>query len=306
MMRSMYAAVAGLRTHQTRMDVIGDNIANVNTPGFKRARATFQDIFYQTLQGGSAGGASRGGTNPQQIGIGISMGTIDVIHTQGAAQPTGKQDDLMIEGDGFFVLTDGTGELFYTRAGAFRFLPYAYDGEPDDWLTTIGVQPDEELYYLVNPANGMFVLGADGKVISLSSEAKSFNFDTNGFLHYVDKDGNSVTHPAEGDEGVPIAVAKFVNPAGLEKVGENLYRFSRAAGGEAPNLTDGGFSDNGSIIGAPGGERGIIRPGALEMSNVELAQEFTDMIVTQRGFQANARIISVSDEMLAELANLKR
>ncbi|NLC77402.1 MAG: flagellar hook-basal body complex protein, partial [Clostridia bacterium] len=155
MMRSMYAAVAGLRTHQTRMDVIGDNIANVNTPGFKRARATFQDIFYQTLRGGSVGSDVRGGTNPQQIGLGISLGTIDVIHTQGAAQPTGKQDDLMIEGDGFFVLAEGLngekgdGQIYFTRAGAFRFMPYS-DG------TT-------EVNYLVNPANGMYVMDVNGE-----------------------------------------------------------------------------------------------------------------------------------------------
>ncbi|HHW08107.1 MAG TPA: flagellar hook-basal body complex protein [Clostridia bacterium] len=309
MMRSMYAAVAGLRTHQTRMDVIGDNIANVNTPGFKRARATFQDIFYQTLQGGSSGSATRGGTNPQQIGIGISLGTIDVIHTQGAAQTTGKEDDLMIEGDGFFVLSDGK-ELFYTRAGAFRFVPYEFGD--DNELGNIGVESGR--FYLVNPANGLFVLDAEGKAISIPADAKSFNFDTNGYLHFVDAQGVSRTYGADDDDdvGVPIAIAKFINPAGLEKVGQNMYRYSQAAvGGEGPVLTNNGFDNNDingntNIIDSPGGDRGIVRSGALEMSNVELAMEFTDMIVTQRGFQANARVISVSDEMLAELANLKR
>lgn len=297
MMRSMYAAVAGLRTHQTRMDVIGDNIANVNTPGFKRARATFQDIFYQTLRGGSVGSDVRGGTNPQQIGLGISLGTIDVIHTQGAAQPTGKQDDLMIEGDGFFVLAEGLngeegdGQIYFTRAGAFRFMPYS-DG------TT-------EVNYLVNPANGMYVMDVNGEAIQIPSNARSFNIDTLGYVHYVDDKGEPNQNPQQ------IAIAKFPNPAGLEKVGENMYKYSAAAGLEAA-FADGADPDNpGDETNPLGGSpavngRGTIRPGALEMSNVELAQEFTDMIVTQRGFQANARIISVSDEMLAELANLKR
>lgn len=292
MMRSMYAAVAGLRTHQTRMDVIGDNIANVNTPGFKRARATFQDIFYQTLRGGSVGSDVRGGTNPQQIGVGISLGAIDVIHTQGAAQPTGKLDDLMIQGDGFFVLREGidaegagVGQVYYTRAGAFSFLPHE-DGNN----------------YLVNPANGMYVLDAEGNAISIPGDVKSFNIDILGYVHYVDDTGE----PNENRQ--QIAIAKFPNPAGLEKVGENMYKYSAAAGLEAA-FADG--ADPGDETDPLGGSpavngRGTIRPGALEMSNVELAQEFTDMIVTQRGFQANARIISVSDEMLAELANLKR
>ncbi|HHX49954.1 MAG TPA: flagellar hook-basal body complex protein [Clostridia bacterium] len=279
MMRSMYAAVAGLRTHQTRMDVIGDNIANVNTPGFKRGRATFQDIFYQTLRGGTMGSDVRGGTNPQQIGLGISLATIDVIHTQGAAQPTGKADDLMIQGDGFFVLKEDQGDegAYFSRAGAFRFVP-----------------SDDGNDYLVNPANGLYVMNTAGDRISIPSTARSFNIDTMGFVSYIEGDtGQSVVL----DD--PIAIAKFPNPAGLLKVGENLYRYDFAAGDEP-----GGDNGAGGEAGTDG--RGTIIPSTLEMSNVELAQEFTEMIVTQRGFQANARTITVSDEMLQELANLKR
>lgn len=306
MMRSMYAAVAGLRTHQTRMDVIGDNIANVNTPGFKRSRATFQDIFYQTLRGGSAGSANKGGTNPQQIGLGVSLGGIDVIHTQGAPQSTGKLDDIMIQGDGFFVLRnvlessdDDTVSVNYTRAGAFRFVPYGED--------------EDQKNYLVNPTNGMFVMGYAkdehispndhtewvdddyGKPIWIPSDVQSFSIDIFGNVFYVD---------AGGEEKLAgqIAIAKFTNASGLEKVGENLYSYANAAGNEPENAKDGHYL--GGIPGADG--RGTIIPGALEMSNVELAMEFTEMIVTQRGFQANARTITVSDEMLAELANLKR
>lgn len=272
MMRSLYSAVSGLRTHQTRMDVIADNVANVNTTAFKKSRVTFQDVFYQTLRGGSApaGDGTRGGTNPRQIGLGVSLASIDVLHTQGAAQMTGNGTDLMIQGDGFFILTDGT-NYFYTRAGAF-----AFDAGGN----------------LVNPANGLKVVACEGS-LQIDPNAQGYSFDTMGRLSYVDANG-----VVQSNVGT-IAIAKFPNPGGLIKVGENLYRWSDAAGDEV-----GGNNETG---GPPGGDgRGTIIPGALEMSNVELAQEFTDMIVTQRGFQANARVITVSDEMLQELANLKR
>lgn len=118
MMRSMFAGVSGLKTHQTRMDVIGNNIANVNTAGYKAARATFQEMLTQTLRGASAPTSDRGGTNPQQVGLGVQMGSIDVKHTQGNIQPTGYITDLAIEGEGFFILEDGENRL-YTRAGMF-------------------------------------------------------------------------------------------------------------------------------------------------------------------------------------------
>jgi len=278
-MRSMYAAVAGLRNHQTRMDVIGDNIANVNTVGFKRARVTFQDMFYQTLQGGSAGDAANGigGTNPKQIGLGISLGSIDVIHTQGASSPTNNGTDLMIQGDGFFVLSDtedGSGNIYYTRAGNFHF-----DSEGN----------------LVN-SNGLFVLGINNEKITVPVKAENYSISSDGSVDYL----QGGTAASAGT----IAIAKFSNPSGLIKVGENLYRYDLAAGPEA-NGDDG---TAGSPLGSQPGQdgRGTIIAGALEMSNVELAQEFTEMIITQRGFQANARTISTSDEMLQELVNLKR
>lgn len=120
MMRSLFAGVSGLRNHQTRMDVIGNNIANVNTTGFKASRANFQDILSQTLQGASAPQGNRGGTNPKQIGLGMGLASIDTIFTDGSYQPTGKQTDLAISGQGFFVVSDGA-KQYYTRAGNFDF-----------------------------------------------------------------------------------------------------------------------------------------------------------------------------------------
>ncbi len=276
MMRSMYSAVAGLRTHQTRMDVIADNIANVNTTGFKKSRVTFQDIFYQTIRGGSAPSEDgRGGTNPRQIGLGTSLASIDTIHTQGAAGATGNNTDLMIQGDGFLVLWDGTdaGSYYFTRAGAFSL-----DSKGN----------------LVAPGSGLYLVSTQGEPINIDPLASSFSIDAYGNVKYI-LDGELM-----GDQ--VIAIAKFANPGGLQKVGQNLYVLDSNADAEQTG------KDN-VVLWEPGnseGGTGTLIPGALEMSNVELAQEFSEMIVTQRGFQANARVISVSDEMLQELANLKR
>lgn len=120
MMRSLFSGVAGLKNHQTRMDVIGNNITNVNTTGFKASRVNFQDILSQTMQGASSAQGNRGGTNPKQIGLGMGVASIDTIFTEGAPQTTGKQTDLYIQGQGFFIVSDGNTE-YYTRAGNFDF-----------------------------------------------------------------------------------------------------------------------------------------------------------------------------------------
>ncbi|MFW5994998.1 MAG: flagellar hook-basal body complex protein, partial [Spirochaetia bacterium] len=137
MMRSLYSGVSGLQNHQTRMDVIGNNVSNVNTNGYKRGRATFQDLISQRIQGAASPDARRGGVNPQQVGLGMNVATIDTLHEQGSLESTGQKDDLAIQGDGFFVLRDGEDQV-YTRAGNF------------------GLDSDGTL---VNPANGMRVQG---------------------------------------------------------------------------------------------------------------------------------------------------
>ncbi|HWR43161.1 flagellar hook protein FlgE [Sporomusa sp.] len=148
MIRSLFAGVSGLKNHQTRMDVIGNNIANVNTVGFKSGRVTFQDMLSQTIQGSAAATGNKGGTNPMQIGLGMGLASIDTIFTDGSPQPTGKQTDLSISGQGLFVLSDGQNQVF-TRAGAFDF--------------------DTEGNYLV-PGTGYKVMGwkadANGKIDS--------------------------------------------------------------------------------------------------------------------------------------------
>jgi len=132
MMRSLYSGVAGLQNHQIRMDVIGNNIANVNTIGFKKNRVNFQDLLYQQISGAARPNEEVGGVNPKEVGLGMLVASIDTIHTQGAMQTTGVQTDVAIQGNGFFVLQKGD-QRFYTRAGAFSL---DRDGT------------------LVNPANG--------------------------------------------------------------------------------------------------------------------------------------------------------
>ncbi len=160
MMRSMYSGVSGLRVHQSKMDVISNNIANVNTIGYKRSTMTFQEVFSQVIRGASAPQGGRGGTNPQQIGLGVNVGAINTIHTKGAALRTDNPEDLMIDGEGFFVVSDDENfeNRFYTRAGNFtldrdgnlvtadgyKVLGYIYeDGEPTTRVGAIQINRSE-------------------------------------------------------------------------------------------------------------------------------------------------------------------
>lgn len=279
MMRSLYSGVAGLRNHQTRMDVIGNNIANVNTTAYKTSRTVFQDIYSQTVKTASAGTATLGGTNPSQIGLGVRLATIDTIFTSGATQITDNPADLAIEGDGFFVVdTNGTasGGLAYTRAGNF-------------YIDNSGMLVTSDGYFVMgyasnnlNPSNP--TASSLGK-IDLSAYT-NISIAQTGIITGINSAGNKV-------EVAQIAMAMFTNNSGLEKAGGSLY--NRTASSGDPVYT---YAQNKGA--------GKLNPGGLEMSNVDLAAEFTDMIVTQRGFQANSRIITTSDSMLEELVNLKR
>ena len=279
MLRSMYSGIAGMKGFQTKLDVVGNNIANVNTAGYKKSRTTFQDMLSQTSQGaqGAAGTAAtdRGGINPKQVGTGSKLGSIDTVDTQGFQQNTGRGLDLMIDGNGMFVLQMGD-ERVFTRVGAF-FLDNGADDPDNSFLTN---------------ADGYRVLDTNGDAIKISKTAKSFNITKDGKVNIVNADGTS---PAP----VSIALALIPNTAGLEKIGGSLYRNTSNTGYPLDAATQ--------TLTAPGGEgAGDIVASALEMSNVDLSEEFTEMITAQRGFQANTRIITTSDEILQELVNLKR
>jgi len=165
MLRSLYAGVSGLRNSQIRLDVIGNNIANVNTIGFKSSRVTFKDMLSQTLQAATSSQDGRGGVNPMQVGLGVTVGSIDTNHTQGSRQTTGKTEDLSIEGNGFFVLRSGN-SIVYTRAGAFDM---------------------DENGYLVVPGTGMKVQGwVNGQLqdITLSSGA-SYSAEPTSVINFA-------------------------------------------------------------------------------------------------------------------------
>lgn len=263
MLRSMYAGISGMKNSQTKLDVIGNNIANVNTTGYKKSNINFQDMMSQTTSAAQGPGNGRGGINASQVGLGSQEGAISNIHTQGFRQTTNNPLDFAIQGDGMFVV-QGDGANYYTRAGNF-YLDDAGD--------------------IVN-ADGYYLQSVEGENINIPDDAESFSIQPDGTVTYIDADENA-------QQAGQIALAKFSNPAGLEKAGGSLYADTNNAGLvgiEAP-----GVNGTGDII-----------SGALEMSNVDLSEEFTEMITAQRSFQANTRIITTSDEILQELVNLKR
>ena len=270
MLRSMYSGVSGMRGFQTKLDVIGNNIANVNTVGFKSGRVMFQDILSQTVGGVTAAvPGESGGVNAKQIGLGSAISTIDTLHTGGSAMTTNQATDLRINGDGFFVLQQGAeGEQVLTRAGNFTL---------------------DAARQLVN-GDGMFVLDNAGVPIQVDENVTSFTIAQNGMIIGATPDGQV--------EVAQIGMVRVVNPAGLEKLGGSTFRMTVNANPDGEmEIVD----PNNAELGT-----GAIISGQLEMSNVDLTSEFTEMIVAQRGFQANSRIITTSDEILQEVVNLKR
>lgn len=424
MWQAMLSGVASLKAHQTKMNVIGNNIANINTTGFKGSRVHFQDLMAQTFRAASRPSEVLGGVNPIQVGLGVKVGAIDIHTLQGALEMTGRTTDLAIQGNGFFMLTNGR-EVNYTRDGAFGldssgFLVHrgtgwkvlgwmanaggiidtnqpinsssvlqfpvgsqaavrqtsvvqytgnlnanapatqtyaatvrVYDalggahdititftnrqvppqGTPPtgavsswEWSAVEGTTPvgdfttgtNSRLYFdsqgqligsttqqiTITPTNGAqpFTVELDlSQITSLAAESivqpvyqdgfppgtlQEFTIGIDGTIQGVFSNG--LSRPMGR-----IAMSLFSNPAGLFRLGNNMWR----------------LTDNSGLpqVGAPTtGGLGEINAGYLEQSNVDLGSEFADMIVTQRGFQANTRIVSVVDELLADVVNMKR
>ncbi|MCR2820714.1 flagellar hook-basal body complex protein [Lederbergia panacisoli] len=454
MIRSMYSGISGMKNFQTKLDVIGNNIANVNTYGFKKGRVTFKDMVNQTISGASATTQNRGGTNPKQVGLGSQLASIDTIDTQGSLQTTGRVLDLAIQGDGYITVAEGTpsGDTFfatstyYTRAGnlylnndgyvvtgtghyvlatdpssntlqpihinggkineiqsfsisengKISFIKSTNQTSVDkvreligsiagtaknlvenptskkhlDSLVKLTKELDEmvreaekeaqllkvEADNLVSKAAGDPRAKADAEAaqikadtaetevkniktfidtlkpsvtsvdtafntyqgdktnanktaienaattaltnansasaqITVASERVADALDAIDYIHATElgltKDGDLYT------TNFSITLARFANNGGLQKVGENMFAQSAASG--IATYTVPGNDGSGTLV-----------SGSLEMSNVDLSEEFTEMIVAQRGFQANTRIITTSDEILQELVNLKR
>ena len=391
MLRSLFSGISGLRAHQTMLDVTGNNIANVNTTGFKASQTQFQDTLSQVLTNAGAAQDGVGGTNPAQVGLGVRVAGITTNFQQGAAQLTNRSTDMMISGDGFFVVRKGMEQL-YTRAGAFDFdatgqlvtpdgglvqgwaadgagnidtngtlvdlrLPIAtlmgaaatssatFEGNlPSEAAVGTTLNRDVDVYAAdgtvstlalaftrtgagwnvsgaigATNATGAMTFNADGTqatggtltvgavTVDLSTitgfagldtvEASTQNGRAAGTLQSftINADGTLLGSFSNGLKQAlgRVALSTFTNPAGMEKAGGSLYRTTVNSGD--------------AQIGAAGtGGRGDLTGGALEMSNVDLSAEFTNLIIAQRGFQANSRVITTSDELLQELVNLKR
>ena len=283
MMRGMFAAISGLAVHQTMLDVTANNIANVNTIGYKSERTSFEDALSQLQKGAASPTATSGGTDAEQIGLGVRLGSINNVMTGGAVQTTGNPYDVAIQGDGFFrVVADPTtlgatgASYMYTRAGNFTTDANG-DLVTNDGDYVVGFKFDSS----GNPLTG----AANETKITIPAGSQSVTIAQNGTVSVTDSAG-AVTKVAV------ISLATFPNNAGLVRVGGNNWTASNNSGTETANIA----GTNGL---------GTLTPGAVEMSNVNLAQEFTNMITAERGFQANSRVISTADEMLQELVNLK-
>jgi len=308
MLRSLYSGVSGMKTNQTKMDTIGNNIANVGTTAYKSESVRFQDMLNQNMSDAQAPTDSQGGVNAKQIGLGVKVGAIDTLMTEGSMQTTNRGLDFAIAGNGFFVVSpDKYGDnKLYTRDGAFYrdsasnlvnasgnrvlgYVPQGYDpsnpDKADTYKSASGttLTSGDAMAPLSIPST-IKVTGSDGTEKTLNME--SYSIDGSGQITGVFDDGNSYLLGQ-------LAMGNFNNPEGLEKVGSNNYAVSNNSGSAMYGTANAsGF--------------GTVNQGVLEMSNVDLASEFTEMIVTSRAYQANAKTITTSDDMLQELMNLKR
>ena len=301
----MNAAIAGLKSHQTKMDVLSNNIANVNTWGFKSRTTNFQDALYSNSISGSAGkmeNGKLGGINTSQIGYGNTVSSISTNYTTGNGQYTGNPLDCMIDGTAFFIV----GPYRDTKATTIDNKGIGKNGL---FLSRVGIfQPDSNGYLVDNTGNYVYGYSATTAV----DGAVTINKDNLIPIRIPDKPG---TTPAEryaiqtwtigidgtvvgvDDENIPhtigqIAVASVENPSGLEQSNGYLYSIGANAGNVLAMQTT--------------SATGTIKSNFLEMSNVDLASDIATMITTQRGYQANTKIITVTDEMLEQLVNMKR
>ncbi|RJQ45422.1 MAG: flagellar basal-body rod protein FlgG [Nitrospiraceae bacterium] len=262
MERSLFIAATGMEAQRLNIDVISNNLANVNTTGFKKSRADFQELLYQGIK--SAGASSAEGAELPtgiQIGLGVKPAAVQKMFQQGDFVSTGNNLDMVIEGNGFFQIAKPDGEIAYTRAGSFKI-----DGEGR-------------------------VVNSDGYPLepALSVPANTLQITiTNDGTVSVLQAGNSA--PVQIGQ---IELAQFINPGGLSAIGKNLY-IPTGASGEA-------------TTGSPGADGlGTVNQGFLEMSNVNIVEEMVNMIVSQRAYELNSRVVQTSDEMLQMANSIKR
>ncbi|HSW50058.1 MAG TPA: flagellar basal-body rod protein FlgG [Bryobacteraceae bacterium] len=263
MIRALYSAASGMTAQQMNVDNIAHNLANANTVGYKARRAQFQDLLYQDLvtPGASAGQQTVVPTG-LQLGLGTRAASNEIVFSQGNFSATSNPLDLVIQGRGFFQVRLASGEIAYTRAGAFHL-------DRDGNVVTSDGDPLEPQITIPPDAQAIHIAG-DGTV--------------------------SYTQPGQtaAQLGGQIQLADFQNPAGLNSIGRNLYLPTDASGDPT--------------VGTPGGQEGIgsLLQGYLEQSNVSVVEEFINLIVSQRAYEANSRVVKAADDMYQQINNLTR
>jgi flagellar hook protein FlgE len=283
MLTSLESGLSGLQQFQGELDVIGNNIANSNTVAFKSSRTDFADAFSQTLEAAGAASGTTSSTPAMQVGSGVTTSAIRTLYEQGGLSSTGVDTDLAVKGEGYFTVRDSQSGLVYaTRAGDFRLDTSGYL-VTNDGLRVQGFS-DSAL-----AATGDLQIDGAGRPATASAEATvtGFSIDNRGRINVSLSDG---TEFVRGQ----VLLQSFRDPQALTKEGSNLYSGLSAAGPL-------------SAAAAPGTNGvGYVQAKALELSNVDLATEFANLITAQRGFQASARVITTSDEVLQEVVSLKR
>jgi len=251
---ALWIAKTGLDAEQTRMSVIANNLANVNTTGFKRDRAVFEDLMYQNIRQTGAN-STEDTTLPSglQVGTGVRTVATQKLHTQGNIVQTGNSFDVAVQGSGFFQVTHPDGSIVYTRDGSFGM------DSSGQVVTQNGYLLEPSITVPENTLN--VTVGSDGTVSAQIAGSTSPTVIGN------------------------LTLAQFINPTGLEAIGENLYRESAASG--APQIDTPGLNGAGTLI-----------QGSLESSNVNVVEELVNMIETQRAYEMNSKAISTTDEML--------
>lgn len=348
---AMGAGLAGMKAYMDALNVVGNNVANVNTYGYKAGRVTFKDSIYSTLTAGSGGTDTVGGTNPSQIGYGVNIGTIDLDMSSQSVESTGRDLDTAIVGDGFFLVGDKNGVnvdslegLTLTRVGDFRFDQDGYltDGAGNivygfltaNTTTAGGTKFDDEagpngdkISTNLVPIRLPMADKDDGSTIFPGVNAdgtnnKDFGTDSSGeCIQYenltIDANGKITCTNKNTKEPLTvgyIALGSVPNPNGLTHTQGPYFEAGSSSGDltiSAPGSAVTGYLNNGEAgttqdLMLAAGSGTTLMNGYLETSGTDLATEFANMIIYQRGYQANTRIVSVTDTMLEELVNMKR
>jgi flagellar hook protein FlgE len=314
MMKSMYTGISGLKNNQMKLDVISNNVANVGTTSFKKSNIRFADNLYQTNSFTTGPSDRYGGVNARQVGLGTNIAGVIKMTEQGSLQLTSRKTDFAIDGEGYFVVATGSGttddpyKLNYTRDGSFTLDSsgalvtldgYYVMAKSIKSQTDFEIDPDAKLEKVFIPdkypvpvvdANGNPVLDANGdpEVEMKTVTDFSLSGDANGVLTLVFEDGDTYSP-------YMVEVAVFSNPEGLSAAGGNRFTPTLNTG-EIKYITELG---DGPMFGR-------VTQGVIEMSNVDLSEEFTEMIITTRAFQSSSKVITTSDELLQEIINLKR